>query len=327
MKIAFLDRSTIGPTVQISKPAFAHEWIEYNNTSPQEVLERLHGVQICITNKVALNRAILGQLPDLKLICIAATGFDKVDIAACDELGIVVSNVRGYAVNTVPEHAFALVFALRRSLMGYREDVINGAWQKSGRFCFFSHPIKDLVGSRLGIIGSGTLGKETARIGSALGMDVVFAERKGAEGVRSGYTSWQEVLTTSDVISLHTPLTPETRNMISVAEFEAMTQKPILINTSRGGLVEEAALVHALEKGQVSAAGFDVLTTEPPQADNPLLSILDRPNVIVTPHVAWASEKAMQTLWNQLISHMENFYEGTPSNAVGQTGSLKRTPL
>ena len=321
MKIAFLDRSTIGPTVQISKPSFPHEWVEYDNTSPDEVLERLQGVQICITNKVPLSADVLKQLPELKLVCIAATGYDKVDIATCDELGIVVSNVRGYAVNTVPEHAFALIFALRRSLVGYRQDVINGEWQKSGKFCFFNHPIKDLAGSRLGIIGSGTLGKGTARIGEALGMDVVFADRKGASEVRLGYTDWQEVITTSDVISLHTPLTPETRGMISTTEFEAMQQKPILINTSRGGLVDEAALVEALDKQQVAAAGFDVLTTEPPQADNPLLSILDRPNVIVTPHVAWASEEAMQTLWEQLISHMENFQNGTPTNAVGHIGS------
>ncbi len=263
---------------------------------------------------------MLKQLPDLKLICVAATGYDNVDIATCDELGIVVSNVRGYAVNTVPEHAFALIFALRRSLMGYRQDVINGEWQKAGTFCFFNHPIKDLAGSRLGIIGSGTLGKGTARIGEAFGMDVVYAERKGATEVRSGYTPWQEVITTSDVLSLHTPLTPETRGMISTPEFEAMKQKPILINTSRGGLVDEAALVEALDNQQITAAGFDVLTTEPPQADNPLLGILDRPNLIVTPHVGWASEEAMQTLWDQLISHMENFHKGTPANAVGTAG-------
>ncbi|GHB40635.1 glycerate dehydrogenase [Pseudovibrio japonicus] len=320
MKIAFLDQSTIGPSVRISKPAFAHDWVDYDNTSPDEVLERLQGVQICITNKVRVSASVLKQLPDLKLICVAATGFDNVDIATCDELGIVVSNVRGYAVNTVPEHAFALIFALRRSLVGYRQDVINGEWQKAGTFCFFNHPIKDLAGSRLGIIGSGTLGKGTARIGEAFGMDVVYAERKGAAEVRSGYTPWQEVITTSDVISLHTPLTPETRGMISTPEFEAMKQKPILINTSRGGLVDEAALVGALDNQQIAAAGFDVLTTEPPQTDNPLLGILDRPNVIVTPHVGWASEEAMQTLWDQLISHMENFHKGTPTNAVGSAG-------
>lgn len=320
MKIAFLDRSTIGPTVRISRPAFAHDWVEYDNTSPDEALARLQGVQICIINKVPLSANVLKQLPDLKLICIAATGYDKVDIVACDELGIVVSNVRGYAINTVPEHAFALIFALRRSLVGYRQDVINGEWQKAGTFCFFNHPIKDLAGSSLGIIGSGTLGKATARIGAALGMNVVYAERKGTSAVRSGYTPWQEVITTSDVISLHTPLTPETRGMISTPEFEAMQQRPILINTSRGGLVDEAALVQALDNQQIAAAGFDVLTTEPPQADNPLLSILERPNVIVTPHVGWASEEAMQTLWDQVVSHLENFQKGTPANAVGSAG-------
>ena len=315
--IVFLDRDTIGPTVQLNRPIHEHEWIAYNRSTPDEAIERLQHADIAITNKVPIRSEALRKLPRLKMIAIAATGYDVIDIAACAERDITVSNVRGYAVNTVPEHAFALIFALRRNLMGYRSDVIRGKWQESGQFCFFTHEIRDLSGSRLGIIGEGAIGQAVASIGRALGMDAVFAAHKGVEGLGPLYTPFDEVIETSDVITLHAPLFPSTRNMISTPEFEAMKKKPILVNTARGGLVDESALVDALERGLISGAGFDVLTTEPPSSDNPLLSALERPNVIVTPHVAWASHEAMQTLWDQTISHIDNFLDGRPSNVVG----------
>ncbi len=315
--IVFLDRDTIGPTVQLNRPSHEHEWIAYDRSTPNEAIERLQHADIAITNKVPIRSEALSRLPRLKMIAIAATGYDVIDIAACEERGITVSNVRGYAVNTVPEHAFALIFALRRNLIGYRSDVIRGKWQESGQFCFFSHEIRDLSGSRLGIIGEGAIGQAVASIGRALGMDVVFAAHKGVEGLGPLYTPFDEVIETSDVITLHAPLFSSTRNMISTPEFKAMKKKPILVNTARGGLVDESALVDALERGLISGAGFDVLTTEPPAPDNPLLSVLERPNVIVTPHVAWASHEAMQTLWDQTISHIDNFLDGRPSNVVG----------
>ena len=315
--IVFLDRDTIGPTVQLNRPIHEHEWIAYNRSTPDEAIERLQHADIAITNKVPIRSEALRKLPRLKMIAVAATGYDVIDIAACAERDITVSNVRGYAVNTVPEHAFALIFALRRNLMGYRSDVIRGKWQESGQFCFFTHEIRDLSGSRLGIVGEGAIGQAVASIGRALGMDAVFAAHKGVEGLGPLYTPFDEVIETSDVITLHAPLFPSTRNMISTPEFEAMKKKPILVNTARGGLVDESALVDALERGLISGAGFDVLTTEPPSSDNPLLSVLERPNVIVTPHVAWASHEAMQTLWDQTISHIDNFLDGRPSNVVG----------
>lgn len=315
--IVFLDRDTIGPTVQLNRPIHEHEWIAYNRSTPDEAIERLQHADIAITNKVPIRSEALRKLPRLKMIAVAATGYDVIDIAACAERDITVSNVRGYAVNTVPEHAFALIFALRRNLMGYRSDLIRGKWQESGQFCFFTHEIRDLSGSRLGIIGEGAIGQAVASIGRALGMDAVFAAHKGVEGLGPLYTPFDEVIETSDVITLHAPLFPSTRNMISTPEFEAMKKKPILVNTARGGLVDESALVDALERGLISGAGFDVLTTEPPSSDNPLLSALERPNVIVTPHVAWASHEAMQTLWDQTISHIDNFLDGRPSNVVG----------
>jgi len=316
-KIVFLDRETIGPGVTITRPQSDHEWIEYDASGEHQVIERAKDADVIITNKVPIREGALGDLPNLKMIAVAATGYDVIDVAACTAKGIVVSNVRGYAINTVPEHAFALIFALRRNIVGYRQDVIDGEWQRSGQFCFFTHSIRDLSGARLGIFGEGVIGQSVANIGRALGMEVHFAAHKGVKGLGPLYTPFDEVVAKSDVITMHAPLMPATRNMISTPEFEAMEKKPIIVNTSRGGLVDEAALVDALDRGLISGVGFDVLTTEPPAADNPLLPILDRPNVIVTPHVAWASTEARQTLWDQVVSHVDNFLNGKPSNVLG----------
>lgn len=316
MKIVFLDRSTIGPSVNISRPSFEHEWVEYDRSSQSEVADKLLGAQIAITNKVPLRRAQLEQLPDLKMIAVAATGYDCVDMDYCRERGIVVSNVRGYATTTVPEHVIALLFSLRRSIAAYRQDVINGEWQRAQQFCFFNHPIRDLAGSTFGVIGRGALGQAVGRLAEALGMKVVYAEHKGAAIVRPGYTAFDEVLAICDAITLHCPLSDVTRNLISTAEFDKMERKPIIINTGRGGLVNEVAAVNALNNGSICAIGFDVLSAEPISDDHPFQAILERPNVIVTPHVAWASEEAMQILWNQLVGHIENYHKGKASNQI-----------
>ncbi len=316
VKIVFLDRETIGPSVRMTRPSFAHEWIEYERTVEADVVERLQGAQIAVVNKVPVRAAALEKLPDLKMIAVAATGYDVVDIAACTQRGIVVSNVRGYAVNTVPEHTFALILALRRSLIGYRQSVQAGRWQEFGQFCFHDWPIRDLAGSTIGIIGEGVLGKSIARLSEAFGMIPLFAAHKGVSGLGPLYTPFEEVLERSDIITLHCPLTDKTRNLIALAEFKQMKRHPLLINCGRGGLVNEADLVTALDQGLISGAGIDCVSTEPPKADNPLLTILDRPNVIVTPHVAWASAEAMQTLWDQTVSHVDNFMKGTPTNRV-----------
>lgn len=314
--IVFLDRSTIGPSVRLSRPSFPHEWVDYERTRPDQVVERLKGADIAVCNKVPIRREAIERLPDLKMICIPATGYDAFDIDACKERGIVVSNVRGYATNTVPEHTFALILALRRGLVGYRQDVIDGRWQQENQFCFFSRPINDLAGSTLGIFGEGALGQGVARLGQAFGMRTLFAAHKGVQGLGPLYTPFDEVLERADIISLHSPLMPGTRNMIAAPEFAKMKKKPLLINCARGGLVDEADLVDALNCGLIAGIGFDCLTSEPPKPDNPLLSVLGRPNVIVTPHVAWASDEAMQTLWDQVVHHIENFHAGHPSNRV-----------
>lgn len=314
--IVFLDRATIGPSVTITKPNATHRWIEYEATAADQVVERLQGATVAITNKVPLRRASLEQLPELELIVVAATGYDVIDMDYCRERGIIVSNVRGYATNTVPEHVLALMFALRRSLVGYRQDVIDGEWQKAGQFCFFNHPITDIAGSTLGIVGKGALGQSVGRLGEALGMKVQYAGRKNAGEVESGYVPFDEFLRTSDVITLHCPLTPQTRNLLTIDEFRRMARKPVLINAGRGGLVDEEDVVQALDEGLLAGIGFDCLTSEPMVDGHPFQAILDRPNVIVTPHVAWASEEAMQTLWDQVIAHIDNYVSGEPSNVL-----------
>jgi glycerate dehydrogenase len=315
-KIVFLDRATLAPQIRLSRPAFAHELIEYDHTAPDQVVARLAGATIAITNKVPLTADVIAQLPGLKLVAVAATGTDCIDKAACERHGVRVSNIRGYAVNTVPEHTFALMLALRRNLIAYRDDVLNGEWQKSGQFCFFNHAIHDLGGMTLGIIGEGVLGQRVGEIAKAFGMRTLFAAHKGRDGLGPLYTPWDEVLATSDIITIHSPLTPQTRGMLAMPEFRAMKRKPLIINTARGGLVDEEALVSALDEGLISGIGFDVLTTEPPADDNPLMRIAGRPNVIVTPHVAWASDEAQQSLADQLMDNIARFIHDDPVNLV-----------
>lgn len=307
--IVFLDRSTL--QANLRKPDFPHSYREYPETAADQILERLRGVTIAITNKVPMRAEILSQLPDLKLIAVAATGTDIIDKAYCKAHGIAVSNIRNYAFNSVPEHVFALAFALRRNLMAYRDDVRAGRWQQCDQFCFFDHPIRDMHGSTLGIIGYGSIGKSLARMAEAFGMRVLAADLIPQPGL----TDLKTLLGESDIVSLHVPLTPETRNMIGASELRTMKRNAILINTGRGGLVDEQALAEALTKGLIGGAGFDVLSAEPPKQGNILLD-LRLPNLIVTPHVAWASQEAMQILADQLVSNIEAFARGAPANLV-----------
>jgi glycerate dehydrogenase len=311
--IVFLDRASLKASVR--PPAFAHDWRDYGATRPDEVVERLRDASIAITNKVALRAAALERLPQLKMIAVAATGYDVIDIAACRDRGIAVANIRNYAVHTVPEHTFTLITALRRNLLAYRSDVQRGRWQQSEQFCFFDHPIRDLHGATLGLIGEGVLGQGTAHIARAFGMRVLFADHPPPKAPGIEYTPFEQLLKESDVVSLHVPLTPETRNLIGIEQLRRMKRTALLINTSRGGLVDEAALAQALKEGLIAGAGFDVLTQEPPRDGNPLLD-LRLPNFILTPHIAWASDGAMQALADQLIDNIEAWAAGRAQNLV-----------
>jgi glycerate dehydrogenase len=312
-RVVFLDRASLKATVR--KPKRAGAYVEYDKTSPEEIVPRLAGADVAILNKVPMRAATLEQLPDLKMIAVAATGYDVVDVAYCKSHGIAVANIRNYAVHTVPEHAFMLILALRRSLLAYREDVQNGVWNKSDQFCFFSHPIGDLHGSTLGVIGEGAIGQGTAAIGRAFGMKVLFADHPPPKMEGVTFTPHDQVIAQSDVISLHCPLLPSTRNLIDLAAFRKMKRTAILINTARGGLVDESALIQALDEGLIAGAGFDVLTVEPPKNGHPLLDVR-RPNFILTPHIAWASDGAMQFLADQLIDNIDAWAAGKPQHLV-----------
>lgn len=301
-RIVFLDRSTL--IANLRRPNFAHEWREYEQTEPTEIIERLRDATIAIVNKVPLRAETLARLPRLKLIAIAATGMDNIDLAAARARGITVTNVRGYATRTVPEHVLMMILALRRNLLSYRADLQRSAWQQASQFCLLTHPIRDIEGATLGIIGYGSLGRGVEKLAQAVGMKTLIAERRGATQLRAGRAGFETVLRAGDIVTLHTPLTAETRNLIGRAELRMMRPAALLINCARGGVVDENALVDALRQGIIAGAGIDVLSSEPPVAGNPLLE-LDLPNLIVTPHVAWASDAAMQTLADQLIDNIE----------------------
>jgi glycerate dehydrogenase len=312
-QIVFLDRDSLIATIR--KPSFEHRWRDYPATNADEVVERLAGATIAITNKVPLRADAIAQLPDLKMIAVAATGTDNVDLAACRERGIVVANIRNYSLVSVPEHCFALLLAVRRNLRAYVADVEAGKWEQSTRFCLLDHPIGDLAGSRLGIVGYGALGRRVAQIARAFGMEVAVTSRSPVTDTDVVQLPLNELLATSDAVSLHLPLTDQTRHMIGERELASMKKSAILINTARGGLVDEAALAQALTDGTIAGAGFDVLSKEPPVPDNPLLR-LRLPNFVLTPHVAWASGGAMQTLADMLVDNLEAWVAGKPTNVV-----------
>jgi glycerate dehydrogenase len=311
-KIVFLDRDSL--MADVRPPHFPHDWQDHGATTADQVVGRLHGATIAITNKVPLRAEAIAQLPDLKMIAVAATGTDNIDLAACRARGIVVSNIRDYSLVSVPEHCFTLMLALRRNLVAYRADVEAGLWQASSRFCLLDHPIADLAGSKLGIVGYGALGRKVAALGRAFGMEICVTARAPVPDADVTQLPLAELLRTCDVVTLHLPLSDATRHMIGAAELATMKPGAVLINTARGGLVDEAALAAVLQTGAISA-GFDVLSKEPPVPDNPLLG-LRLPNFILTPHTAWASAGAQQILANMLIDNVEAFVDGTPANRL-----------
>ncbi|MFT5809119.1 MAG: glycerate dehydrogenase [Moritella dasanensis] len=278
--IVFLDRATIPEHIIIPQPNIDCQWQEYATTTSEQVIERLQNATIVITNKVTLDAQVLSQCPQLKMIAIAATGTNNVDLDYCRQHKIIVSNIQGYATNSVPEHVLAMMLALKRNLVGYHQDIQDGVWQQQKQFCFFTHPITDIAGSTLGVIGKGSLGNAVATLAKALGMIVLFAERKDAEKCREGYSPFESVLQQADVLTLHYPLAEQTRNIIGREEFKRMKNSSILINAGRGGLVDEVALVEALQTQQIAGAGVDVFTQEPADNGNPLIANAHLPNLI-----------------------------------------------
>ena len=311
--IVFLERDSLEAVVR--RPSFPHSWTEHGTLPAGRVADCLAAATIAVVNKTRLGEQALAALPQLRLIAVAATGTDNIDLAACRARGIAVCNVRNYAVHTVPEHTFALILALRRSLFAYRSDVASGLWQRSEKFCLAGHPVRDLHGSTIGIFGEGAIGQGVARLARGFGMRVLFADHAPPKAPEVAFTPAQTVLRESDVVTLHLPLGAQTRGMIGARELAMMKGDALLINTARGGLVDEAALADALRRGALGGAGFDVLSVEPPAQGNPLLE-LDLPRLVITPHVAWSSAEAMQALADQLVDNIEAFVRGEPRNLV-----------
>lgn len=309
LTIVFLDRTGIPATHEIPRPNFAHQWIEYDRTSADQTYERAKEADIIITSKVLLTRELLTKLPKLKLIAITATGTNNVDMAAAQELGIVVKNVTGYSSVTVPEHVMGMIYALKHSLMSYhRDQIMTDRWATCGQFCYVDYPVTDIRGSTLAIFGKGNTGSEVARLAQAVGMRVIFAEHKNAQVIREGYVPFEEAFKQADIVSLHCPLTEQTQHLINAETLALMKPTAYLINTGRGPLVDEKALLEALENRQIAGAALDVLAKEPPELDDPLMLAAKRlPNLLITPHVAWASDSAVTTLVNKVTENMETF--------------------
>jgi len=291
------------------------DWHKFAHTSEQACAERIQEADIVISNKVPLTRATLQQAKQLKLICIAATGCNNVDLNAAAELGITVCNVHDYSTASVVQHVFAGLLSLTTQQAAHQQAVQKGQWQQSPFFCLFAQPIYELSGKTLGIVGYGALGQAVAQMASAFGMKILLAQRAGEDQLKPGRLPLTELLPQVDVLSLHCPLTTATENLIGYSELALMKASALLINTARGGIVDEAALANALKQGALAGAAIDVLSQEPPQENNPLLQ-KNIPNLILTPHVAWASVESRQRLLQQLAENIQAFLNGTPRNLV-----------
>lgn len=315
-KAVFLDTATLdkGDLDLSDLAATPFDWEFHTNTSREQVLDRISRASLVVSNKVILDREILRQSPELKLICVAATGTNNVDLKTAAELGIGVTNVTGYGTATVAQHTFCLILALTTRLLTYQAAVRRGDWQRSDMFCLMDYPIREIAGKTLGIVGYGTLGRGVARIAEAFDMQILLSQRPGG-APQPGRLPLEELLPRVDVLTLHCPLTPATQNLIGAAELALMRPDALLINTARGGIVDEQALADALRSGALGGAGVDVLTQEPPSDDNPLLQD-DIPNLIVTPHNAWASREARQRLLDGVAANIRDYLAGGTANRV-----------
>lgn len=290
------------------------KWCAYDYTSEEEVQDRIAKAVIVITSKVILDKPVLRSATRLQFICIAATGTNNIDLHAAKELGIPVSNVPGYATPAVTQHVFALILALTTRLMDYHEAVRQGRWQRSPLFCLMDYPIRELKGKTLGIIGYGELGRGVASIAEAFGMKILIAQRPGG-AAEAGRVPLDTLLPQVDVLSLHCPLTPATQGLIGARELGLMKRDAVLINTARGGIVDEQVLADVLRARDLGGAGVDVLTEEPPVSGSPLLAT-DIPNLIVTPHSAWASRETRQRVVHEVATNIHAFLDGQPRNLV-----------
>jgi len=312
----FLDRASLdlGDLDFGQLEATLPDWRFFPKTAPGEVAERIADASIVVVNKVVFDRALLTDATQLKLVCVAATGTNNVDLETCRELGIPVCNITAYSTPAVAQHVMMLILALSTHLLDYHRDVRGGKWQESALFCLMDRPIRELGGSTLGIVGYGELGQAVAKLAQAFGMEVLLAQRPGGK-TQHGRLTLEALLPQVDVLTLHCPLSPATRNLIGARELALMKNDALLINAARGGIVDEQALATALREGTIGGAGIDTLSVEPPREGNPLLDPT-LPNLIVTPHNAWAAREARQRLTDLLVLNIRSFLDGNLRNRV-----------
>jgi len=290
------------------------ELICHTQTAEEQIIERLQGAQVAIVNKLTLGDKVFSACPDLKLILVAATGLNNIDLAAARQRDISVCNCQAYGTATVAQHTLMLLLALATRLPDYQAAVARGRWQESGQFCLLDFPIVELAGKTLGILGHGELGSAVARLAEAFGMHVLTGNLPGRPA-RPERLALEELLPQVDALTLHCPLTEQTRNLIGARELQLMKPTAFIINTARGGLIDEQALAETLRQGHLGGAATDVLISEPPSHDNPLLAA-DVPRLIVTPHSAWGSREARQRIIGQMSENAEAFFAGTPKRLV-----------
>jgi len=290
------------------------ELVCHEQSTADQIVERLRGAQVAIINKVALNADTLAACPELKLILVSATGVNNIDLQAAGERGIVVCNCQAYGTPTVAQHTLMLLLALATRLPDYQAAVARGRWQESGQFCLLDFPIVELEGKTLGLLGHGELGSAVSRLAEAFGMRVLVGNLPGRPK-RPERLDLDELLPQVDALTLHCPLTEQTRNLIGARELQLMKPSAFLINAARGGLVDEQALADALRRGHLGCAATDVLTSEPPSDDNPLLDP-SLPRLIITPHSAWGSREARQRIVGQLAENATAFFAGAPIRQV-----------
>ncbi|MEJ6475154.1 D-2-hydroxyacid dehydrogenase [Pseudoalteromonas piscicida] len=314
MQIVVLDAKTLAGT-DLSPIAKLGALTSYDTTSSEDVLSRSKDADVIITNKVKLNADIIASLPHLKLICVAATGVNNIDLAAAKAHQVAVANVAGYSTPSVVQHTFTMLGNLMTNIHRYQQDCRAGLWQQSDMFCRLDYNIAEISGKNFVIVGHGTLGEAVAKVAQAFGAHVMIAERKGASTVRSGRVAFEDALRAADIVSIHCPLTPETTDLIDANAFALLPDHAYLVNTARGGIVNEQALVAALGNNQIAGAAVDVLTQEPANASNPLIQYQGE-NLLLTPHTAWASKEAIVRLIAEIATNIDSFVMGVARNRV-----------
>ncbi|MDF1546600.1 MAG: D-2-hydroxyacid dehydrogenase [Bacteroidales bacterium] len=307
MKIVILEALTLGDDIDLSIFKQFGNLLVYQTTNAKQVFERIEDAEIVITNKVNLGKDLLQKLSDLKLICVAAAGYNNIDIECARKQDIVVTNVKNYSTEAVAQHTFSLILALQNSLINYAAETRSGNWSKSPIFTMLNHPFYELNGKKIGILGYGAIGKRVAEIANAFGMQVLIGKRPGVKYTDIKRVEFNDLLAESDVLTLHTPLSESTRNLLSINEFRLMKPSSILINVARGGIVKETDLFLALKDHIIRGAAIDVCEKEPIQPDNKLT---DLQNILITPHIAWASLESRKRLIDGIVDNIRKYLLG-----------------